>query len=197
MLTFPLNVHASCDYERQAELSRIASNVQINYSYEVGWGAGAFFTAYITNVTNDIYITDNYAHRFSGNKEGSASYLAGSKVEYTIYSNDSSCYGEKIVTQYLDIPHYNSYSQSDDCKENPNFKYCQLWDYVIVDTAQFKEELEKYKQAKQSDEQGEEETIGVFEQIKSFIVQNYVYILIAVATLGVFIIGFKIYRRRH
>ena len=55
MCVTPTFVHAKCDYQRQAELSRIASNVQVAYTYD-----SVEFTVFVSNLTSDLYITDNY-----------------------------------------------------------------------------------------------------------------------------------------
>ena len=47
MIFVPLVSYADCDYQREAELSRIASNVQINYTYEI---AGALHRFYYDNI---------------------------------------------------------------------------------------------------------------------------------------------------
>ena len=48
MCVTPTFVHAKCDYQRQAELSRIASNVQLAYTYD-----STEFTVFVSNLTID------------------------------------------------------------------------------------------------------------------------------------------------
>ena len=55
LFLFPLVSNAECSYERQAELSKIASNVQFSYTYEVVEGTPQF-NVNIINLTNDIYV---------------------------------------------------------------------------------------------------------------------------------------------
>ena len=54
----PIISNAECSYERQAELSKIASNVQIAYSYENDMG-NPVFSVNIINITNDIYVLEH------------------------------------------------------------------------------------------------------------------------------------------
>ncbi len=151
MCVVPLTTHAQCDYQRLAELSRIASNVQFNYTYDVSQGLS--FTLYITNLTNDIYIVDDYGNRFSGAGEKSLEYnatkvpgfMAGDQVGFEIFSNDSNCSGESIITKYITFPKLNPYIYMDECKQYPNFKYCQMWvDASYLSYEEFKTELNNY-----------------------------------------------------
>ena len=104
----PLISNAECSYERQAELSRIASNVQFSYTYEMTENYPRF-TVSVTNITNDIYVIDDYGVIISGATEGNRTYQGSNNIEFVIYSNDSSCRGEKLLTQYVSFPTYNKF----------------------------------------------------------------------------------------
>ena len=54
MCVTPLITHAECDYQRKAELSRMASNVQFSYTYD----ENIDFTVNITNIIDDIYVSN-------------------------------------------------------------------------------------------------------------------------------------------
>ena len=56
MCVTPLITHAECDYQRQAELARLASNVQLTYTYNSDSG----FQVIMTNLTSDLYAVNNY-----------------------------------------------------------------------------------------------------------------------------------------
>ena len=133
-------VQAECSYERTAELSRIASNVQFSYDYDDDLN----FNVTISNLTNDIYITDDSMNFFSGTGEKNMNYINGTSISYSIFSNDPSCKDEKLLTKYVNLPSYNYYYSSDECQRYPNFKYCTLWGATDIDVEQFESELAKY-----------------------------------------------------
>ena len=151
MCVTPLITHAECDYQRLAELSRLASNVQFSYTYDLS--QGLTFTLYVTNLTSDIYVIDDYGNRFYGSGEKSLLYSAadvsgfqnGDRIAFNFYSNDNNCKNEAITTRYVSFPYYNAYSTLDECKLHPNFKYCQLWlDVSDMNYEKFKSELNKH-----------------------------------------------------
>lgn len=151
MCVTPLITHAECDYQRLAELSRLASNVQFSYTYDLS--QGLTFTLYVTNLTNDIYVIDDYGNRFYGLGEKSLLYSAadvsgfqnGDRIAFNFYSNDNNCKNEAITTRYVSFPYYNAYSTLEECQLHPNFKYCQVWmDVTGVNYEKFTSELNKY-----------------------------------------------------
>ncbi len=147
MAIFPLVSKADCSYERQASLSKIASNVQFNYTYDKE--SDISFNVLITNLTDDIYLVDGDNNVISGAGEKSLNYFPGQKIEYTIFSNDDSCRGDVIQKRYVNLPVYNTYSTLDVCKENPGFSLCGMWvDLTGYTYEQFIDELEKYKNDK-------------------------------------------------
>ena len=104
-------VQAECSYERTAELSRIASNVQFSYDYDDDLN----FNVTISNLTNDIYITDDSMNFFSGTGEKNMNYINGTSISYSIFSNDPSCKDEKLLTIDKVDPNYNPVEDGDQC----------------------------------------------------------------------------------
>lgn len=141
MIMCPLVSNAECSYERQAELSRIASNVQLSYTYDKTNG----FTVYVTNLTSDLYASTSSGETVIGGKEYTFNYFSGITLEFKIYSNDYSCHGEEITKKYISLPTYNYLSDSQECKQYPNFKYCQSWGSFNVTGEQFDQALNEYK----------------------------------------------------
>lgn len=167
---FPLVSHGECDYQRKAELSRLAGNVKINYSYSIVDDT-PIFNVNITNVSADLYVKDNYGNIING--EYSTEKASGS-YSYDIYSYDCQ---EKLVTKSLTLPVYNSYSQTDECKKYPNFKYCNLWGNYSIDYYKFLDELNVYK--KQSDKNNyKEEKTSIFSIMLEVLLQHKVMIII-------------------
>lgn len=196
MFIAPLTSQAQCSYERQAELSRIASNVQFSYNYEMK-GEFPKFSVDITNLTNDIYITEDILYQtVSGVGEKSIFYNTDNlSITFDIYSNDNSCKGDKLLTQYVTIPKYNYFATTDECKENPNFQYCVAWLNTTITIDQFNEELAKYKTIKS--QKGTIEELTWQEKMVEFFNQNktpIILCLIGVCILMIIIL-FKKYRK--
>lgn len=193
MILFPNISKAECSYERQAELSRIASNVQFSYSYEMVNGMPVF-TINVTNLTHDIYVYDNKREQIiSGDEEVNILYKDdNASFGFDIYSADDSCYGEKIITKYIQIPKYNVYSSSDECLANPDFKYCAMWLNTSVTLKQFNKELKEYQASKVSDTV-ESNNDGILDVILQY--KNELIICLCTAIFLFSIIFIRKYRR--
>lgn len=186
MILFPNTSKADCSYERQAELSRMASNVQFSYNYEMGDNNTPLFTVNINNVPADIYIrkqNDLFGNVISNTSEYIESTVGGITLVYNIYSNDNNCRDEKILTQYLSIPYYNYYANSEECIKYPNFKYCQMWLNSSISLDEFNNSLEKYKSSQVNDMVIEED-----KSLIDIITENINYILGIIAIFVILVI---------
>lgn len=191
LFMFPLVSNAQCSYERQAELSKIASNIQFSYTYDVVDGIPKF-RVIITNLTNDIYIKDDSMNIIVGNGEKSYQYENGTSVTYKIYSNDPSCRNEQILTKYINLPAYNAFSNTEECLQNPNFDYCQIWTSTGLKAGDFEKKYQEYKTG--LEEQNNEETKRTIEIIKQFIHDNLNIIIMCLVVIAILIIAF-IYKK--
>lgn len=142
----PLITHAECSYQRVAELSKIASNVQFSYSYDIGENGTPTFTMNITNITDDIYVEDHSTGTILKTGEHNLVYNQyGTTLKYDIFSNDPDCENEPLLTQNINLPNYNLFSSTENCKKYPNFKYCQTWmNTAALSQEKFSSELSKY-----------------------------------------------------
>ena len=192
LFMFPLVSNAECSYERQAELSKIASNVGLSYTYDVVNGAPKF-TVIITNLTNDIYIKDDSVNTIIGTGDKTLQYENGTSVAYNIYSNDSSCKDEKIMTKYITLPAYNSFSSTEECTENPNFEYCQMWSSTGLRPTDFTQKYTEYKKGLEKAQNFEEEKEWL-TIIKEFINENSIIIITCLAAIIMLTVIF-IYRK--
>ena len=140
----PFTIHAACDYQRMAELSKVASNVQVGYAYEVKDNIPVFYLN-VSNVTNDIYMVDNFGNVYRQNAEG-IQIFPGVNVTFNIYSNDSNCPGDKLLTKYLNLPFYNKYSSYPECASYKDYSACQIWtSNAPVTDGEFYEQIASYK----------------------------------------------------
>ena len=204
MCVTPLVTHAECDYQRQAELSRLASNVQMSYTYDVANGVN--FTLYMTNLTNDVYIVDEFGNTFSGVGEKSMLYSSsnvsgfqqGKQVGFEIYSNDNNCKDYLIMNKYINFPKFNAYSTLDECKQHPNFKYCQMWvDTSSITYDQFIDELNKSTSSSQTVEAEAEENI--WDEVITFLTQPHIVIVgsILIILVLISVVVWKIIGRKR
>ncbi len=129
MVIMPFNAKAEqipdCSIERTAELSRIASNVKFDYSYDVNASGIPSFYVTGSNINSNIYVIDDEGSRF--NEDFTRHYNNGQTITYTIYSNDAECRGKEIIKSYVTLPKYNYYSEFDECKGKSDLDICQKW----------------------------------------------------------------------
>ncbi len=142
---FPMISHGECNYQRQAELSRIASNVKINYNYTLNETNNLQFVINITNLTDDIYLKQDDLNIITGTGEKQINVGYASSIKYDIYSNDSSCKDEFLLTKYITIPTVNTLADTDLCKNNSNFKYCQRWGNYSISYNELLNQFNLYK----------------------------------------------------
>lgn len=178
MCVTPLITHAECDYQRLAELSRLASNVQLSYTYD-----GNGFVIYMTNLTSDLYTKDAFENVIYGGNEKQFSYSSGS-YNFTIYSNDAACAGEKLLTKSINLPTPNVYALYDECNQYPSFKYCQKWGEFLISEEEFYAELNNYKkdlEATEIEPEGDSSNLSI---ILDILKNNfYMFVIFGIAIL--------------
>lgn len=234
------NVSAACDFTETDELNKLASNVKV--SYEVGAGDEidkkneitppdglteeelaqweeekaytAVFKVYVTNITEDLYVTvydklldTTTTYQYSDTNNGTLTirqeYIE-SIDEFTInvYSSDTTnCSGTKLNTLYLTTPMYNTYSSYYLCEGAEEFYLCHEYLSVLpVSFSEFEELVTQYKNGKinedgdiNNNEQKEEASFWDF--IKNH--KNLVIGLsIGICVSGGVVIGIVIKRKR-
>ena len=193
LFLLPLNVKAECNYERQAELSRIAANVQLSYTYKIENDNVPTFYVNVLNVSDDIYVVDQENNYQAQGAESTFRYTGGT-AKYDIYSKDPNCYGEKLLTQYVTMPVFNSYSTSEECKEVTNFKYCQAWLDTEITEDEFLEAIKAYKNSlelKQIDNDNEE------NWLVTYFGEHYKIIIPALIVSAIIITLYFVIKRRR
>ncbi len=135
------------------------------------------FNISILNITEDIYVrvSNNYndevkTYAYKDTENGTITFQTTNNeqlITYTIevIADKYACAGEKFRDIYLTTPIYNVYSKWKDCKENPEFYYCQEFlpsENISMD--EFDVKMEAYQEQKQQEEQKQEE-----QQQKSFL----------------------------
>lgn len=180
---FPLSANAECSSERLVELSKIADNVTLSYTYELGI-ADADFQIVISNLTNDIYIEDDSGIRYSGvgDKKAELTYMSGESKIFTVYSNDNNCKGESLTSKYITLPTYNEYSTYEECEGIEDYKLCKQWiDLGNMEEDEFLKEVKAYKDSLKQTKQKNPENKN--DGFLSFIKQHYLYFLIPIIVI--------------
>lgn len=193
---FPLITHAECGYQRQAELSRIASNVQFSYNYQFVDHYPQFMVT-ATNLTNDIYMVDNYGTVFSGKSEIMGTYKDGNTITFTFYSNDTNCHGEEISKSYVNLPEFNPRYNSEDCKLYPNFSLCQMWTTTSFSAEQFENQLSIYKKNNDIKYTPHKEKESIWKVILTFVFDNILRFVVFGVILLILVVMFVYNRKKN
>lgn len=124
-----------------------------NFLFEVD-----YFRIYITNITEELYVVvtnentgEERTFNYSDTDNGTAMFeeMVGTEiVNYTIeiYSSDiTNCRDQRLYTQYLTTPMYNTASESSFCTGIEDFYMCHEYLSVDVDFTNFMERTEEYR----------------------------------------------------
>lgn len=168
LLLFAINVKAvtedTCDKNELRRLKEIASHVTFTYEFQEeqlkDGRVGGTFDIILDNITSEIkpliiYSWDTLSYdEFVPNSSGTARikrFNSGQRVKITIKAyvkND--CVGKDLLVKTIVLPYINSYIGSEECKKNPEFKYClDKLTNVNISEKTFKEEYAKYIKEKE------------------------------------------------
>lgn len=177
-------VNASCSYTRMANLKKLASNVNITYTYNVTDNK-ALFDIRFANFNNDIYLYDSYNDKkYNINGEITLKNFAdGIKYRFFIKSNDSNCKDEILSTRYVTLPKYNIFYGDPICKGIEDYTLCQKWgSFTISNYNEYIKQINKYKDSlsKSNEETIKTEETTLVQKIVSFLLKYYVVILISI-----------------
>ncbi|MBR3210245.1 MAG: hypothetical protein IKF82_08315 [Bacilli bacterium] len=173
LFIFPNNVRAECDNTRLSDLSSIAGNVRLSTTYRLVDNY-PIFTVEISNITDDIYLVDGDGTVFT-KTSNVKDYYHFQSPSYVIYSNDPNCYGFKLLDRSISIPHYNTYSLLDVCKNSPGDSLCSLWGYSGFAT---EEEFLKAFNEKHSTN-----TLVIDDEIEETTSSSNVYLIVLVTAI--------------
>lgn len=179
----PLIVNADCDYQRISDLKKIASNVQLYYSYDLDTEGRPIFSVNVTNVTSDIYVVDMFGNEYRNFENN----VPLNSIYYYIYSNDPNC-PKLLLEKYFKLPYYNDFSTLDECKNN-NSLLCDVWfDSSQYDVDTFRKLLNKNDDVRNNNSFLEDEEH--YEMLYMLLVPIFLLILTFVY------IGFRIHKRK-
>lgn len=187
LFIFPICASAECSSERLAELSKIAENVNIDYTYEMVDGTPDI-TIVASNLTGDIYLQDDiFGSQISGvGEKVLLDYALGTNVVFTIYSNDNSCKNQALLTKYLNLPTYNQYSTDERCITYPDFKYCKVWlDTSGLEYTEFDKQFEEYIKNKIDNDSKDKKDVDktTLDKVVDFVLKNKIIIALGILVI--------------
>lgn len=193
---FIFNVNAECSYQERKDLLKEANSVDISvepidngnniYSFKfnlVNLAENVFIEYSNTNNGEKKYIfysdTENGIYSFVDNE----SYLTYS-YNFTFYSKDDNCSGDKVTSKTVKKPMYNVYSENINCtyENNKNFKYCKKFmdtDYKLTNE-KFYKELEKYNNVSYENNNNDVKSKNNFKVIIVFVISCLIIIFMLV-----------------
>lgn len=142
MLIIPFNVNADCEYTEQRELLDLSQHIDYTYEYSRDI---YYFNVTFYNVVPELKLVYN-GQNFTGlNNRVVINNLTDSDEKVQVYgSNTSNCPNTYIKDVDLNLPVYNVFYESNDCKEYPDFKYCVEFLAEEISEEEFGTELSNY-----------------------------------------------------
>ena len=178
-LSFIINVNALCNEEEKIRLSKIANNIASNYEYDENTKT---FSITFTNVTKEIVITNLTTKKmYNEDIEFTINNLKSGTYKFNITSSDINCTGETLITKYINLPYYNKYYESNECRGIEEHSYCQKWVKAEIKEETFKKKVEEYKESLKKEninETIEETTLDKIKKVILNIYVNYYYIIL-------------------
>lgn len=188
---FPDNINASCSNQEIVRLKKIAANVNFNIDY-IENENNVFFRVKVTNLHDDVYLIDDYMHKYIFSEEHPIEYIseyhfsAGANIRFSFYSDNDDCSGQRLYIKYINLPPYNYLYKDDLCNGIEEFKLCQKWIVPNFTYQEFKNQIEVYKNNDKNNKNndGENDNDGIFYLVIDFLSKYYIYIYGSIIIVG-------------
>ena len=211
LLLFSANVYAAGEKCEDAELKRlksIAEKVEFRYEYEeindedeFGSYSYANFKIVASNlnpelkvlIINNYYAGDYREFKYNDSKTFTLDgFSSGDKVSVTIKGYvGNACSGKTLSVKKVSLPYYNSFYKMNECKEDPEFKYCSVLLDKKISDMNFYDEYEKFKNGTENDNNGK-----IIDENNGSKIDIKIVILIAGGVLLLSVIVILIARKR-
>lgn len=192
LFAIPFSAKAECSYSDKVRLQKLAGNVNFGYRYKETQYTITFDVT-VSNLTNSIYMVEYSSGKryYANNQDFTISgYQPGRTIRFDFYAKDSSCIEGIIFTNYVTLPSYNPYYNSDVCKGIEDFKLCQKWLKHNMTYQEFYTGVMNYKNSQAEKPKEEEKNKNSFdwEVIVKFWSKYYIFILLGIiVTCGIVI----------
>lgn len=188
LFTIPLSVKADCSYQDIVRLKKLAGNVSFSYRYNED-NFIINFEITVSNLTNEIYMIDHSTEKYyySNNEDFTMKgYFPGKTIRFDFYAKDSSCTDQRLFTNYVTLPFYNTYHDSYICKDLQDFELCQKWLKHDMTYKEFHDAITKHlnKTEVQPEKTSEVKEEFDWEKVIQFWADYYLYILLTIIIGG-------------
>lgn len=188
ILFLPSNVKADCDNDEIIRLQKIANNINTNYEFNEITNK---FKITFSNITDEVIIVDiNNKKDYYSYGELEINNLDSGIYTYYIYARDKNCYENELTIKNINLPYYNQYYNSDDCKYIQDYQYCSKWLTKSISYDTWKNNVTKYKESikaeeKKQDYQSKKTTIDKIKDIftELYITHYYIFLPIIILSL--------------
>lgn len=192
IMLLPVCVKASdCDYNEQANLRKIASNVTASYDY-IESSDSVTFSVTLTNLTSDIYIVDSATGRtyyYNNSPELTINgYSAGTNIRYSIYASKANCIKEYLTIKYVNLPSYNKYYKDPLCTGLEQYSVCSKWQNINMTYDDFTKTVSAYKNNttnnnSEAEDNTQTSSKSIFDYVFEFIISYYLYMVIGASII--------------
>ena len=184
-----------CNNAKLSNSRDLAQNITYDYNYN---DDSRRFVVNLVNIDPSFYLvnentneTYNYAEEIV-----MSNLVAGTSYKIGVYTNDVYCLNQKLYTIYINLPYYNVFYNTSDCKENREFKYCKKFLKTYLTKETFEKELDKYLESLDSGvEKVEEKEKTIFDKLLE--VDKRIYIGIGICVIVLIFINRYFYNKKH
>lgn len=148
LFIIPIITYAYCDSEDIVEQSKLLNNININYEYDY---QNQVFTIIFTNINKNFNVIDQETGEMYDNLDEIKIEKISGNHSFLISSEQ--CSYDVNRTRYIDLPYYNKYYDSEDCRNIQNYSYCNKWVNNPINENLFKQKIEAYKKNIEKKEQ--------------------------------------------
>ena len=183
--------YAGCDFSDVSRMKQIVSNINVSYNYRIV-NDEAYFDVIISNLTNEIYVTDNYfkTNFYSSNGELVIPNVKANSIYLKFNSNRQECKGLLLGNKYEQFPIFNKYYDDKVCSNTP-ISYCDKWVNKAYTLEEIKEAIDKYNNSINDQPEDPTEVVykkNILDKIIEFYTKYYYFILAGIIIFSTVII---------
>jgi len=183
------NVYAYCDYAELANIKKLSSNISVSYDYVYDTNIDdVSFNITFSNLNGSVIIEDNLGikHYYNGDSKLTLNnYNDGIKYKFVYSTENTSCINKTLMTNYVNLPKYNSYYNDPVCDKLKDYYMCQMWYQHDLTKIEFDKKISEYAKVINKEEN---ENDDIASNIIDFIMDNYYYFIGLSAIIIVIII---------
>ena len=155
-LNFKVQAVTECTQDEMNRLKELANNVEFTYEYRIDetnpgegdyWVKIPMYTIKAINLHDDLEVKtiSDFPVEFTKTTPQYDNFMNGEivRIQFIAYTPNL-CSGQTVLTKTIKLPYFNLYSLRDECKDNPDFKYCSEYGNYNITDEEFQSELEKY-----------------------------------------------------